>query len=87
MISKQSLINKIQETNESVAEKDLYTLSSLIMPNIFWHELFVTISGKLGWKVLVVDDVLSSREQETFPQSHLIETAKSLNFKGSELLR
>ena len=41
------------------------------MSNNFWYEPFVTVSGNLGGKVPVVDDVLSSHEQEIYPTTSL----------------
>ena len=37
------------------------------MSSIFRNQLFVALSGKIGGKVSVVDDVLSSHEQEIYP--------------------
>ena len=37
------------------------------MSNNFRHQPFIAVSGNLGGKVPVVDDVLSSHEQQTYP--------------------
>ena len=41
----------------------------------FWYQPFVAISGNLGRKVPVVDDVLSSHEQEIYPTISLDENS------------
>ena len=41
------------------------------MSNNFRYQPFVAVSGNLGGKVPVVDDVLSSHEQETYPTTSL----------------
>ena len=41
----------------------------------FRYQLFLTVSGILGGKVTVVDDVLSSQEQEIYPTTSLFESA------------
>ena len=43
------------------------------MSNIFRYQPFVAVSGNLGGKVPIVDDVLSSHEQEICPTSSLDE--------------
>ena len=42
---------------------------------------FVAVSGSLGWKVPIVDNVVSAHEQEKIILPHSLETAKSLNFE------
>ena len=49
------------------------------MSSIFRYEPFVALSGNLGWKFLVVDDVLLTREQETCPTISL--DKNSIEFK------
>ena len=45
---------------------------SLIMSNNkFWYQPFVAVSGNLVGKVPIVDDVLSSHEQENYPTTSL----------------
>ena len=39
--------------------------------NIFRYQTFVAVSGNLGGKVTIVDNVLSSREQEIYPTTSL----------------
>ena len=41
------------------------------MSSNFRHQTFVAVSGNLGGKVPVVDDVLSSHEQEIYPTTSL----------------
>ena len=41
--------------------------------NSFWYQPFVAVSGNLGGKVPIVDDVLSSHEQEISPTTSLDE--------------
>ena len=43
------------------------------MSNIFRYQTFVALSGNLGGKVPVVDDVLSSHEQEIYLTTSLDE--------------
>ena len=43
------------------------------MSSNFWYQPFVAVSGNLGRKVPVVDDVLSSHEQEIYPTTSLDE--------------
>ena len=43
------------------------------MPSNFGYQPFVAVSGNLGGKNPVVDDVLSSHEQEIYPTSSLDE--------------
>ena len=42
--------------------------------NNFRHQPFVAASGNLGRKVPIVDDVLSSHEQEIYPTTSLDES-------------
>ena len=41
------------------------------MSSNFWYQPFVAVSGTLGGKIPVVDDVLSSHEQEICPTTPL----------------
>ena len=43
------------------------------MSNNFRYQPFVAVSGNVGGKVPVVDDVLSSHEQEIYPRTSLDE--------------
>ena len=52
--------------------------------NNFRNQPFVAVSGNPGVKVLVVDNVLSSHEQDFFPLLLLMKTALSFNFKHIE---
>ena len=51
------------------------------MSSNFRYQLFVAVSGNLGGKVLVVDDVLSSHEQEIYPTSSLDENSIEFEFQ------
>ena len=61
---KQSHSNQICKTSQSVAYRDFYKHFSLIMSSNFRYQPFVAFSGNLGGKVPIVDDVLSSHEQD-----------------------
>ena len=43
------------------------------MSSIFWYQTFVAVSGNPGAKVPIVDDVLSSQDQEIYPNTSLAE--------------
>ena len=49
--------------------------------NNFRYQLFVAVSGNLGGKVPIVDDVLSSHEQEIYPTTSLHENCKEFEFQ------
>ena len=49
---------------QSLAKRHFYKQFSLIMSTIFGYQPFVAVSGNIGGKVPIVDDVLSSIEQE-----------------------
>ena len=49
--------------------------------NNFRYQLFVAVSGNLGGKVPIVDDVLSSLEQEIYPTTSLDENCIEVEFK------
>ena len=49
--------------------------------NIFRYQPFVRVSGNLGMEVPVVDDVLSSHEQEFHPTTSLVENSIDFDFK------
>ena len=50
------------------------------MSSSFRYQPFVAFSGKLGGKVPVVDDVLSSHEQEIYPTTSLDENCIEFEF-------
>ena len=49
--------------------------------NNFRYQLFVTVSGNLGGKVPIKDDVLSSHEQEIHPTTSLDENCIKFEFQ------
>ena len=49
--------------------------------NNFRYQPFVTVSGSLGGKVPIVDDVLSSHEQEIYPTATLGENCREFEFQ------
>ena len=49
--------------------------------NSFRNQLFVAVSGNLGGKIPIVDDVLSSHEQEIYPTTSLDENCIELEFR------
>ena len=51
------------------------------MSNKSQYQHFVAVSGKLGGKVRVVDDVLSSYEQELYPTTSLDENCIKVEFQ------
>ena len=51
------------------------------MSSNFWYQPFVAVSGNLGRKVTVVDDVLSSHEQEIYPTNLLDENCREFEFQ------
>ena len=51
------------------------------MSSIFRYQPFVAVSGNLGGKVPVVDDVLSSHEQEIYPTTSLDENCIEFEFQ------
>ena len=42
----------------------------------------MAVSGNLGWKVPIVDDVLSSHEQEVYPSTSLVENCIEFEFQS-----
>ena len=63
----QSHCNKICKPNHTVAKRHFYKHFSLVMSSNFRYKPFVAVPGNLEGKVPVVDDVLSSHEQEISP--------------------
>ena len=51
------------------------------MSSIFRYQPFVAVSGNLGGKIPVVDDVLSSHEQEIYPTTSLDENCIEFEFQ------
>ena len=51
------------------------------VPSNFRCPIFVAVSGNLGGKVPVVDDVLSSHEQEIYPTTSLDQNCIELEFQ------
>ena len=49
--------------------------------NNFLYQPFVAVSGNLGGKVSIVDDVLSSQEQEIYPTTSLDENCMEFEFQ------
>ena len=52
-----------------------------MLSSIFRYQTFVAVSGNLGGKVPVVDDVLSSHEQEIYPTTSLDENCTEFEFQ------
>ena len=52
-----------------------------MMSSNFRYQAFVAVSGNLGGKVPVVDDVLSSHEQEIYPTTSLDENCIELELQ------
>ena len=72
---------KICKTNQSVAKRHFYKHFSKIMSSNFRYQPFVTVSGNLGGKVPVVDDVLSPHEQDICPTISLDENCIEFEFQ------
>ena len=51
------------------------------MSNNFWYQPFLAVPGNLGGKVPVIDDVLSSYEQEIYPTNSLDENCIEFEFR------
>ena len=49
--------------------------------NNFRYQPFVAVSGNLGGKVPIVDDVLSSHEQEIYPNTSLDKSCIEFEFQ------
>ena len=60
-----------QQSKSVSREQTFYKHFSLIMSSNFWYQSFVVVSGSLAGKVPVVNDVLSSHEQEIYPTTSL----------------
>ena len=59
----------------------LYKQFSLFILSSFRYQPFVAVSGNLGGKVPVVDDVSSSHEQEFYPITSLDENCIEFEFQ------
>ena len=81
MAGKQIQSNKICRTNQSVAKRHFYKPFSIIMSSDFRYQPFVAVSGNLGGKVPIVDDVLSSHEQDFYPNTSLDENCIKFEFQ------
>ena len=64
------------------SRRDIFTNISLIMSSEFRYQSFVAVSGNLREKVPVVDDVLSSHEQEIYPTTSLEENCIEFEFQA-----
>ena len=62
-------------------ERHFYEHFSLILSNHFRYQPFVAVSENLGGKVPIVDDVLSSHEQEIYPTTSLDENCIECEFQ------
>ena len=51
------------------------------MPSKFWYQPFMAVSGNLRGKVPLVDDVLSSHEEEIYPTTSLDENCIECEFQ------
>ena len=72
---------KICKTNQSVAKRHFYKHFSIIMSSNLRYRPFLAVSGNLGGKVPVVDDVLSSHEQEIYPTTSIVENCTEFEFQ------
>ena len=78
--NKQSLSQKNCKTNQSVAKRHFHKHFSLSMSSNFRYHSFVALSEILGWKVPVVDDILSSHGQQIYPTTSLDENCIEFEF-------
>ena len=67
--------------NQSVAKRHFYKHFSIIMSSNFRFQTCVAVSGNLGGKVPVVDNVLSSHEQEIYPATSFDENCIEFDFQ------
>ena len=51
----------------------------------FRYQTFVAVSGNLGGKVAIVDDALSSHEQEIYPTTSLDENCIEFEFQTDRI--
>ena len=73
--------NTICKTNQSIADRHFYKHFSLIMSSNFRYQPLVAVSGNLGGKIPVVDDVLSFLEQKIYPTTSLDENCIEFEFQ------
>ena len=73
----QNLLNKPVAREGTFKKKQF----SLIMSTYFWYQPFMAVSGNLRRKVRIVDDVLSSHEQEDYPTTPFDENCKMFEFE------
>ena len=78
-----SRINPTKFSKQSVGREErlFYEHVSIIMSTNFRYQSFVVVSGNLGGKVPIVDDVLSSHEQEIYPTFSLDENCIEFEFQ------
>ena len=69
------------KTNQPVARRLFYKHFSTIMSGSFRHQPFLELSGKLGGKVPVVDDVLSPHVQAIYHATSLEEDCIEFEFQ------
>ena len=82
MKCEQSLSNKICKTMQSVTERHFHKHFSLITSSDFRYQPFVAVSGKLGGKVPVAHDVLSSHEYEVYATTSLDGNCTEFEFQA-----
>ena len=76
--------NKIHKTShKSVGREETFLQIFIVdqVKQLFSVPTFVAVSGNLGGKVPIVDDVLSSHEQEIYPTSSLDENCIEFEFQ------
>ena len=73
---KQNLQNK-----QSIAKRHFLKHFSIFMSNEFRYQPLVAVSGNIGRKVRVVDDVLLSREQKIYPNTSFDEKCIEFEFQ------
>ena len=83
-----SRVNSWKSTKQSSrSQKDVFCKrSSLIISNNFRYPPFLAVSWSLRGKFPVVEDVLSSHEQEIYPITSLDETCGELEFQSDRNL-
>ena len=81
--SKQRKIIPTKPTKQSSwSRSDIFTnISNVMSNNNFRYQPFVAVCGNLGGKDPIVDDVLSSHEQECYPTTSLDENCIEFDFQ------
>ena len=71
------------EAKQTVTQRRFYKYCKLIMTGLsnFWYQPFFAVSGNLSVKVPVLDNVLSSHEQEICPTTSLDENSIEFEFQ------